>query len=181
MGETREFIIESPKHGKHTVLIDEEDWEKVSQYKWRLQAGKQKNEFYAKTEVRHQHQRQQTLMLHRLIMDPPSGFIVDHQNHNGLDNRKSNLRICTVGQNNANRRGGKNNSFGYKGIRRRKNCKSERWEAYIGQTIGGKSTYRYLGLYAAPEEAARAYDAKAIELYGEYAYLNFPEEHNRKE
>ena len=177
MSKTREFIIESPKYGKHTVLIDEEDWERVSQHKWRLHASNRKNEFYAKTEVRHleshQHQRRKTLMLHRLIMDPPSGFIVDHRNHNGLDNRKENLRICTMQENLQNRRANKNSKCGYKGVERVGN----RYRA----SIHVNGIKRSLGRYDTPEEAARAYDAKAIELFGEYAHLNLPEEHNRKD
>lgn len=166
---TREFIIESPKHGKHTVLIDEEDWELVSKYNWYLWAGPTNHTLYARTNKKFAY-------LHRLVLDAPPRTMIDHANGNGLDNRKSNLRFCNTMQNNANQRRNNNNSSGYKGVARVSKT-SSKWRAYI------RNDYKqiHLGNFTLKEEAARAYDAKALELYGEYAYLNFPEEHNRKE
>ena len=190
MSETREFIIESKKHGKHTVLVDEEDWEKVSQYKWSVDATARKNScggFYAKTGILHpdggwydnptsgRGRRRTTMFLHRFLMNPPPGYMVDHINHNGLDNRRENLRICTRVENGRNRLPSKKSASGYKGVV--KTSRGCRWQAKIN--IDKKQTY--IGSFATAEEAARAYDAKAIEVFGEYANLNFPEEHNRKE
>ena len=168
MSETREFIIESPKHGKHTVLIDEGDWELVSQYNWYLWSGNTHNTLYAKTN--------KLGYLHRLVLDAPPGTMIDHANGNGLDNRKANLRFCDKAQNQANQRRNNSNSSGYKGVARVSKT-SSKWRAYI------RNDYKqiHLGNFTLKEEAARAYDAKAIELFGEYASLNFPEEHNRKD
>lgn len=118
--------------------------------------------------------------LHRLIMSRVLGRelkrseIVDHINHNGLDNRRENLRIVTHSQNMQNSRtkarGGKASI--YKGVTL---TRSGRWLTYIG-SARGKVKREYLGRYDTEEEAALAYDKKAKELFGEYANLNFPEE-----
>jgi len=177
MSKTREIIIESKKYGNHTVLIDEEDWEKVSQYNWHLRYNR--GVFYAITNIPHpdggflgstRAKRRSTLQIHRLIVDVPQGLVVDHKNHNGLDNRKSNLRVCTPAENARNRRLAKKTASGYKGVRR--NGSDNCWQARI--RIGKK--LRNIGCFATAEEAALAYDAKALELFGEYAHLNFPDE-----
>ena len=95
---------------------------------------------------------------------------VDHINGNPLDNRKSNLRICTNAENQRNRGVNKNNTSGYKGVCWAK--QNKKWKARIKHN--GKLIH--LGYYKDKEEAARAYDKKAKELHGEYAYLNFPDE-----
>ena len=101
---------------------------------------------------------------------------VDHINGNTLDNRKENLRLCTNQQNAMHRGKTKNNKSGYKGVRYMKKKKgminehSKPWQAQI--YLNQKQIY--LGCYKTPEEAARAYDKKAIELFGEYATLIFP-------
>ena len=169
---TTTIFIESKKHGKHTVLIDTEDWEKVSQHKWHVyRSDRSDDTMYAATS---QLSSPRMLLLHRLVLNAGRGTIVDHKNHNGLDNRKSNLRICTQQENCRNQRRRKNNTSGYKGVAS-VGRGSSKWRAYI--TEGNKQVR--LGNFTTKEEAARAYDAKAIEIFGEYAYLNFPEEHNR--
>ncbi len=94
--------------------------------------------------------------------------LVDHINGDGLDNRRSNLRPATPSQNLQNTRRPVSNSSGYKGVGFHK--ASGRWRAYIG--IQGRQTS--LGYHESPEAAARAYDAAAIEHFGEFARLNFP-------
>jgi len=120
--------------------------------------------------------------IHRLIMsrmlgrDLKKGEHVDHINGNGLDNRRSNLRISSNSQNHANTKKQRGNySSKYKGVCWIKNVK--KWAAYIGSNKKGSIVKRkYLGYYKIEEEAARAYDKAAKEHYGEFAGLNFPED-----
>ncbi len=110
--------------------------------------------------------------MYRLIMNAPKGMVVDHYDGNGLNNCRANLRICTRQQNAYNsRRSGGTSQF--KGVHFEK--ATGKWRA----TITLKGEHFDLGLYDDEVEAARAYDRKAIELFGEFAYLNFPEEHGR--
>ena len=101
-------------------------------------------------------------------MVTPKGMATDHINGDGLDNRKQNLRICTHAENLRNRRLGKNNTSGYKGVSWHKLHKL--WYAHISHNKKLMS----LGYFKDKEEAAKAYDRKAIELFGEFAKLNFP-------
>jgi len=183
MTDAKQLIIES-KHGTFTVLYDAEDHDKVSAHTWSAKKDytKNKDKFYAYTTVPHpdggwycppdgrRRRRRTILHIHRLITGAPKGMDIDHINGNPLDNRKSNLRICTHTENMRNRGANKNNTSGYKGVGWHK--KGKKWGATI------KHNYKsvYIGLYEDKEEAARAYDKKAKELHGEFAYLNFPDE-----
>jgi hypothetical protein len=106
--------------------------------------------------------------MHRQIMQAPAGLDVDHINGDRLDNQRGNLRIATRQQNcwNTTKRKG-NYTSPYKGVSWRRG----QWAAYI--TVSNRQ--RPLGKFADPIEAARAYDCAAREMFGEFAYLNFPE------
>lgn len=96
--------------------------------------------------------------------------IIDHRNGNGLDNRKTNLRVATRQQNSMNRKKvSKKTSSLYKGV-----CRIKRVHPWRAQITYNEVSI-YIGLYKTEEEAARAYDKKATELFGEFAKLNFPE------
>lgn len=88
------MIINSPKHGIFEVLIDTEDVQKVQNIHWCIEFDRH-NPY-----VRNRHKN---LKLHRLITNCPSDLVVDHINRNTLDNRKKNLRVCTISENNRNR------------------------------------------------------------------------------
>ena len=103
-------------------------------------------------------------MMHRFLLDAPVGLVVDHINHDGLDNRRSNLRLATYAQNAANRRRGKTNS-GYKGV----TWTGTAWSA--AAFVRGKR--RHLGTFGTPADAARAYDRAIQNEYGEFACTNF--------
>lgn len=102
--------IKSVVYGKHFVLFDLDDYDKLKNYTWRLLPDKNFNTYYAVSGS-----RKNTLM-HRVITDCNEDMVVDHQNHNGLDNRKENLRVCTRLENMQNQRYRKNNKSGYSNI-----------------------------------------------------------------
>jgi hypothetical protein len=106
-----------------------------------------------------------SIFMHRQIMQPPDGLVVDHINGNGLDNRWCNLRICTQRQNTHNRRRMRRSSR-FVGVSRHQN----KWRASI--CCDGKD--HYLGLFDDEIEAAKARDRETLRLFGEFAYLNFP-------
>jgi len=139
------------------ALIDDKDYSKIEGYKWTLHRG------YAQAP-----HNKTTVFMHRLIVDAKKGEITDHINGNTLDNRQENLRIANSAQNSWNRRLGKRNTSGYKGVWKGGKHNPHRWRAAIQK--GGK--YMHLGYYATAEEAAQAYDKAAIKIYGAYASLN---------
>jgi hypothetical protein len=156
------------------AIIDNGDLPLVSQYKWHAQKSRD-GRVYAKTTLprAHREERAKRLSMHRLIMGAPEGVLVDHRNGDTLDNRRSNLRLATNKQNNRNIRPHSDSDSPYKGVTYVK--RSACWISKIGD--GGK--IYHLGYYDDPIEAARAYDQKARELFGEFANLNFPESNER--
>lgn len=154
--------------GKYAI-VDPEDYEKLSKYKW--YAIRSKRGFYAgRSAGTNRHGiGQKTVRMHHAVLKAPEGTFVDHINHNGLDNRKSNLRICTMQQNSWNMRKQKGNCTSqYKGVTRRKDI--GRWEARI--TCNAKKIS--IGFFDDEKAAAMAYDVKAKELFGEFAAPNLP-------
>lgn len=147
------------RNARKYALIDDSDWELVSGYNWYLTSRG-----YVATTTKIG-KLKKICKLHTLIFKAPLGLQVDHLNRNGLDNRRENLRWCTHAQNQANRSLYKRNTSGYKGVSFHKPC--QKWRAYIGRT-----PQQYLGVFHTKEDAARAYNAAAKELYGEFACLN---------
>jgi len=147
------------------AIVDDEDFEYLSQWKWKAKLTPTSNgNYYACRNVKVDG-KWQTVYIHREVIHPPKNKQVDHINNITLDCRKENLRIATRSQNQMNRlANGKN---GHKGIYK----KGNRFCAKVGKN---KQAY-YIGVFETAEEAARAYDAKAKELFGEFAKLNFPE------
>jgi hypothetical protein len=139
------------------ALVDAEDYEWLKDYKWHATYSRASGTMYA---CRRDGRR--TVLLHRQIMNPPKGMVVDHINGNGLDNRRCNLRICTQAQNAHNRRGHAGRKSRFLGVSPR----GDKWEARVGR--------QHLGLFDDEVEAAKVRDRKARELYGEHAWLNFP-------
>ena len=152
------------------AIVDAEDYDRLNKYKWHALKG-QRN-YYARN-----HRPNGTVLMHRVILNAPRGLVVDHINHNGLDNRKRNLRLCTAAQNSQNRRPRTrpNKTSKYKGVTFDKN--RNRFAAYIKHN---KKAY-FLGRFKDETDAAKAYDKKAKELFGQFAYLNFPENYDFKQ
>ena len=151
------------------AVVDDEDYEKVveaiGRRKWYVHDNGSTKD-YAMSGCRRQ-------SIHRVVMDNPKGMCVDHINGDTLDNRKQNLRICTKAQNSQNKKLRRDSASGFKGVAEQS---SGRYSAYIGDpnTAYPKKRHIRLGTYSTAEEAARAYDRKALKLHGEYAYINFP-------
>jgi beta-glucanase (GH16 family) len=149
----------------YKAIVDDEDFDELSKFKWHVAPGYNTN--YASYTNYDNYKK--TIAMHRMVMGFPEKLQIDHINGNGLDNRKSNLRICTRSQNKMNTKKNKIKKFKYKGVAINKNNK----HPFYGQLRFGKVRY-YLGCFSTPEEAALAYDKKAKELFGEFACLNFP-------
>lgn len=138
------------------AIVDPEDYEVIMQWKWYFTI-----KGYAARTV-----SKKTIFMHRIINNTQTGFITDHINGNKLDNRKTNLRICTGYQNQASRGKQTNNTSGFKGVSlNKKQC------MYIAMICThGKQIY--LGRFTSAIEAARAYNEAAIKYHGEFAKLN---------
>jgi len=142
------------------ALVDDEDYEWLSQWKWFYDNG------YA---LRNNWKPTHTIIyMHREIMNTPKSKRTDHKDTNGLNNQKSNLRICTQSENLMYRGKQKNNTSGYKGVTF-DNAK-QKWMAQI--KVNRKKIY--LGRYKKAIDAAHAYDDAAQKYHGEFARLNFP-------
>jgi hypothetical protein len=149
--------------------VDDEDYEWLNQWRWTV--SETHGKCYARRSVVLDSGKQTTVFMHRIIAGTASDMETDHIDRNGLNNQRSNLRPCTASQNSMN--GGKPNkpSFSqYKGVQWEK--RRNYWYATI--TVRGKA--HYLGSCTSEEAAARAYDAAARAHYGEFAWLNFPDE-----
>lgn len=146
-----------------SFLVDASDFPLVSEHTW----FKGKRGYPVMKTSRKSAGGMKTITLHRFLLKPNDGFDVDHISGNKMDNRRSNLRICTHQQNMFNQKIRNTNTSGYYGVSCMKSC--GRYEAYIHHN--GKKIY--LGLYATAEEAAKVRDKEALRLFGKYAQLNF--------
>lgn len=154
--------------------VDDEDYDKFGHLNWHAEVRKHTvyvGRYWYNKEKGYKSRKR----LHRLIMNASPEMDVDHIDHNGLNNQKSNLRICSTMENRRNSKIRKDNRTGFKGVslfkgRIWKDSKTPVFRARImvqRKEIG-------LGYFESAEEAARAYDSKAVELFGEFAHLNFP-------
>jgi hypothetical protein len=139
---------------------------RLNKYKWYAARGGKS--FYAvRGKWSKNPRKRRTISMHNLIIPIPKGYIADHINHNGLDNRKKNLRVATQAQNARNARYPKKNcSSQYRGVWYNKRTK--KWRATI--VFGRKR--RQIGYFADEKEAAKAYDEAAKKYFGEFAILN---------
>ena len=153
------------------ALVDGKNYERLNCHKW--YAHKQHKVLcYATRKIYNPTTKKVKLVyMHRELLGllPHDHKVTDHENYCGLDNRETNIRICTQQQNTYNRRPCKKNKSGYKGVFWNKQSKKWRVQIYC------KGDCFYIGCFDKKEDGAKAYDKKAIELFGEFAYLNFEE------
>ncbi len=143
-----------------SALVSLEDVPVVGCHRWYMHMSRNRPYIYALIT------RDSREALHRFLMRPPEGMVVDHKNRNPFDNRRCNLRLATVRQNSCNmvRRPG-----AYKGVN---------WSTAAGKwaaTISDGTRKLALGVFVDPIDAARAYDRAALSIHGEFAAINFPE------
>ena len=142
------------------ALVDADDYEWLNQYTWHLCGGG-----YAARTV-----RGKQILMHREIMDAPKGMSVDHIDGNRANNSRANLRVCTQNENMRNQGKRPNATSRFKGVYIYR--RTGKWCARI--QLNGKPIW--LGYFLDEVEAARAYDRAAVQYFGEFARLNFPEE-----
>lgn len=152
------------------ALVDDEDYDYLMQWKWYAKNDK-KDTWYAfrsSYSKNSHHTICITIGMHREIMGLKKGnkLQVDHINHNGLDNQKKNLRVCTHTQNRQNARFYKNNTSGVKGVSFEP-C-SKKWRARIW--FDGK--FKSLGRYKSKQEAVEAYDEATKKYHGDFSCPN---------
>jgi hypothetical protein len=151
------------------AMVDDEDFEWLSKFSCSTQRVDGKLKYGAISMRTTATGRTKKYLLHRIILgitDPK--VYVDHKDGNGFNDQRSNLRIATNAQNQYNAKKHKDNTSGYKGVRW-----SKAGKCWIAQIQHNKKE-RHIGSFKCPIEAAKAYDAKAIELHGEFAKPNFP-------
>jgi len=141
------------------AYVDAADYDWLNQWNWHVHGG-----YAARNE------KGKRIYMHRQIMQPPKNKLVDHMDANRTNNCHCNLRICNHQENQRNQRKHAGARSKYKGVYF--DGRSAKWYAlcwYAGKLHA-------LGYYAAEADAARAYDRAAVQWYGEFARLNFPEE-----
>lgn len=148
--------------GKFT-LVDEARYDELACRKWLAVKGPN-GHWYAKR-AEYRDGRQIGIYMHNQILNKPPGFLCDHRNGDGLDNRGENLRIATQAQNQMN--SSRPGSTGFKGVSKTKDGK------FVSK-IHANGIYKYLGRFFTVEEAAKAYDVEARKLHRSYGRYNFP-------
>lgn len=149
----------------YVTQVDDEDFEFLMQWKWQvaIRVGRPHLASYA---TRTDHKKM--IRMHRVIMNCSKNTIVDHIDGNGLNNQKSNLRICTHAENSVNRKSGINSSSKYLGVSIHRSKGHVYWKA---QLIKNKVSVLRKS-FKTQEAAALAYNEAAMRVYGQFARLN---------
>lgn len=148
----------------HYTQVDDEDYDELNKYKWYCNVQKSGKYIYA---ARRTFKASFHISMHKQIMGTNKNELIDHIDHDGLNNQKKNLRVCTKKDNVRSSRLASSNTSGYKGACWHKGA--NKWMA----SICVNQRHIYLGLYSDKIEAAKVYDEAAIKYFGEFAYTNF--------
>lgn len=172
-----EILIKLPS-GEITSISKEDKWIMKTFPVWGITGSTSKYVFVERSVDTGFSILRERIYLHRLIAKPNKLEQVDHRDRDRLNNKRSNLRICTIFQNMANT--GPRGKIKYKGVflDDRGGGLKKRFASYIAYVDAkrrGLKKRKYLGRFITAEEAARAYDAESKKIYGEFAYLNFPD------
>lgn len=144
------------QNSTYSTLIDEVDFNKVSLFSWKLLKTRWANYAYTLIDGR-------KVLLHRFLFNVTDDKEVDHINHDGLDNRRSNLRVCTRVQNMQNTRLRSDNSTGYKGV-----YYNKRENKYYAQIKPPQEERLFIGSFDTAEDAGKAYQEYADKYFGEF-------------
>jgi hypothetical protein len=147
------------------ALVDDEDYEWLSQWKW-FAYHDRSGTWYARRNIRLPDGRMGILSMQNAVRAMDAGYLCDHEDGDGLNNQRYNLRRATKNQNVRNRKKQRNNTSGYRGVSW--DAEKQKWRAQIRVDTKGIS----LGRFSDPEDAARAYNAAALKHFGEFARLN---------
>ena len=151
----------------YKAIIDDASYDIVKDHKWYIYIKHHKNGTILNNYAMTVNSKRGTIFMHRLITSVTKGFEVDHIDGNGLNNSCSNLRICNRSQNAMNNRKQLNTTSIFKGV-----YWDKRYNKWIA-SIGINRKIKHLGTFAIEEDAAKAYDKAALELFGEFARPNF--------
>ena len=158
----------SKKYGTKEIFFDDEDYGIVVSYSWHITKKPKDNIFYARTNIPIEN-KQTSLYLHRLILGlTDSKILVDHIDHNGLNNQRDNLRVASVQQNARNSVNSRKGTSNYKGVTFRGENLKKPWLVRI--KIDGE--YKYIGYFADEVEAAKAYNVAASVYFGAFSCPN---------
>jgi len=149
------------------AIVDTEDLRRLSRFRWSASTKGPKS--YKPRIYVQRSEGDKGVYMHREILSAEGSKEIDHINGNGLDNRRANLRVCTHRQNSQNSRKREGCTSRFKGVYRYKD--TGKWRAEIKHS--GKRIH--LGYFVSESLAAKAYDEKAKELFGEFAHLNLPD------
>lgn len=163
-------IREIPLTRGYVALVDDADFEWLNQWKWYFRPHDCSVGIAVRNRRKDDADGSSHVRMHRALLGVTDRrVLVDHINHNTLDNRRENLRVCTPRQNLGNQLSRPGSSV-YKGVCWKK--RQRRWHSQITTPRGN----RHLGYFVDEEDAAQAYDVAAVEVFGEFALLNFPGE-----
>lgn len=167
--ETNTAVKKRKNKGKYFAMVDDEDYEWLSRFNWHVKKTRWTNYAARNTERDKITRKQKSIKMHREILGiVDSNIDGDHIDFNGFNNQRNNLRVSTEAQNACHTRSRVGSTSKFKGV-----CWREMDKKWYAQISINKKVI-HIGRYDSQEEAARAYDRKAIELHGEFAVLNFP-------